>query len=68
MSCCRQVSGLVSESVLQGASVVRGGGRHSLGGRFFAPTLLTEVTPEMACFREEVFGPVSACARYVRLA
>ena len=54
----------MSESVRQGATVLRGGGQHSLGGRFFAPTLLTDVTPEMACFGEEVFGPVSACARY----
>ncbi|XP_043215102.1 glutarate-semialdehyde dehydrogenase-like [Amphibalanus amphitrite] len=59
-----KVSGLVSESVRQGAAVVRGGGPHSLGGRFFAPTLLRDVTPDMVCFKEEVFGPVSACARF----
>jgi len=59
-----KVSGIVSESVRQGATLRLGGGPHELGGRFFAPTLLTEVAPDMACFREEVFGPVAACARF----
>src|SRR5262249_52712205 len=37
----------------------RGGGRRAdLPGRFFAPTVLADVTPEMAVMREETFGPV----------
>ncbi|XP_037071280.1 succinate-semialdehyde dehydrogenase, mitochondrial-like [Pollicipes pollicipes] len=60
-----KVSGLVSESVRQGARQVwPRPGSAAPEGRFYPPTLLTEVTPDMACFREEVFGPVAACARF----
>ena len=29
------------------------------GGRFFAPTVLTDVTPDMVIYREETFGPIA---------
>ncbi|MFZ6186288.1 aldehyde dehydrogenase family protein, partial [Nannocystis pusilla] len=35
-----------------------GGEKLQRPGQFFAPTLLTGVTPEMEIFREETFGPV----------
>ncbi len=41
-----------------------GGKRHALGGRFFEPTLLTDVTPAMAVAREETFGPVAPLFRF----
>jgi len=31
--------------------------RHALGGTFFEPTILTQVTPKMLVAREETFGP-----------
>lgn len=49
-----------NEAVSQGA-VVRTGGKRVLeetGGYFMAPTVLDNVTPDMAVAREEVFGPV----------
>jgi acyl-CoA reductase-like NAD-dependent aldehyde dehydrogenase len=47
-----------------GARVVAGGHRRSdLPGRFFEPTLLADVTPEMAVAREETFGPVLPIVR-----
>jgi len=54
-----KVERLITEAKAQGARVVCGGGRHSLGGTFFAPTVLADVTPAMAIAQEEIFGPVS---------
>jgi succinate-semialdehyde dehydrogenase/glutarate-semialdehyde dehydrogenase len=54
----------VADAVSKGAKVMMGGKRHSLGGRFFEPTLLTEVTPEMKVSREETFGPVAPLYRF----
>jgi succinate-semialdehyde dehydrogenase/glutarate-semialdehyde dehydrogenase len=54
----------VADAVAKGAKVVLGGKRHALGGRFFEPTLLTEVTPEMKVSREETFGPVAPLYRF----
>src|SRR5215510_2137048 len=48
----------------KGAKVLVGGARHALGGRFFEPTILTEVTPQMAVAREETFGPVAPLFRF----
>jgi acyl-CoA reductase-like NAD-dependent aldehyde dehydrogenase len=48
-------------AVADGARVVAGGKRRlDLTGRFFEPTLLAGVTPQMAIAREETFGPVLA--------
>ncbi len=30
-------------------------------GNFLAPTILTDVTPDMPCYSEEIFGPVLVC-------
>jgi acyl-CoA reductase-like NAD-dependent aldehyde dehydrogenase len=49
----------IADAVAQGARVVAGGAaRTDLPGHFFAPTLLADVTPDMAVMREETFGPV----------
>lgn len=53
----------VERSVAAGA-VLRAGGKAVEGpGFFFEPTLLDRVTPEMAAFCEETFGPVAAVIR-----
>lgn len=49
----------VSEAVRKGAKVVAGGHRNpALPGLFFEPTVLTDVTHDMAIMRDETFGPV----------
>jgi len=49
----------VDDAVAKGATVVAGGeALPELGPLFFAPTVLTGVTPEMECFATETFGPV----------
>jgi succinate-semialdehyde dehydrogenase/glutarate-semialdehyde dehydrogenase len=44
--------------------VVAGGKRHALGGTFFEPTILTNVTTDMKVTREETFGPVAPLFRF----
>lgn len=46
----------VQDSVKAGAKLTLGG---DYNGAYFAPTILTEVTPEMTVFQEETFGPVA---------
>jgi len=58
------VDHLVQSSIDAGAKLAVGGGPHSLGGCFYQPTVLTEVTSEMAVFRNEIFGPVSPVVRF----
>src|SRR5690242_14951288 len=48
----------------KGAKVLAGGRRHERGGRFFEPTILTEVKPDMLVAREETFGPVAPLFRF----
>ncbi len=48
----------VADAVGQGARLRRGGHAAGEGGRWFEPTLLTEVDHTMAVMREETFGPV----------
>ncbi len=50
----------VQDAVAKGATVLTGGGRVDRSGWFFEPTLLSDITPEMDLYSEEVFGPVAA--------
>jgi succinate-semialdehyde dehydrogenase/glutarate-semialdehyde dehydrogenase len=53
----------VADAVGKGANLVTGGKRLTHdgldAGRFYAPTLLADVTPDMLIYREETFGPVA---------
>ncbi|TMF62542.1 MAG: NAD-dependent succinate-semialdehyde dehydrogenase [Chloroflexi bacterium] len=53
----------VDESVRAGARVLTGGERLTGKGYFFTPTVLVNVTRDMAAFREETFGPAAAVIR-----
>lgn len=50
-------------SVGQGARVAVGGEPLDGRGYYFAPTILANVTPDMAAFREETFGSAAAVVR-----
>lgn len=47
----------VNESVAKGAEVICGGKRGDTSGYFYLPTVLSNVTPGMPVYEEEVFGP-----------
>ena len=53
----------VQASIGQGARVALGGARGTGRGYFYQPTVLLGVTPDMAAFREETFGPAAAVIR-----
>ena len=59
-----KVEAQIADATAKGARIVVGGARHALGGTFFAPTVLAEVTPEMVVSREETFGPVAPLYRF----
>src|SRR6202041_1276636 len=54
----------LNDAKSKGAKVLIGGNRHSLGGRFFEPTVLADVTPQMRISKEETFGPVAPLFRF----
>jgi succinate-semialdehyde dehydrogenase/glutarate-semialdehyde dehydrogenase len=54
----------IADATTHGATIATGGKRHSLGGTYFEPTILTDVTAEMKIFREETFGPVAPLIRF----
>jgi succinate-semialdehyde dehydrogenase/glutarate-semialdehyde dehydrogenase len=60
----RKVEDHIRDAVGKGAKVACGGGRHALGGNFFQPTVLTDVTREMAVSRDETFGPMAPLYRF----
>lgn len=58
----QKVDALVQDAVRKGARVLLGGQPHELGGNFYAPTVLADITPEMEIAEKEIFGPVLAIA------
>src|SRR6188474_2023355 len=54
----------IQDAVSKGAKIVVGGNRHSLGGRFFEPTVLANVAPTALMAKEETFGPVAPLFRF----
>jgi acyl-CoA reductase-like NAD-dependent aldehyde dehydrogenase len=54
----------IDDAVRRGARVLTGGRRNPRWpGQFFEPTVLVDVTPDMAIAREETFGPVMTIFR-----
>ena len=54
----------VADAKAKGAEVVLGGERHDAGPNFYAATILTGATREMAFAEEETFGPVAPVFRF----
>jgi succinate-semialdehyde dehydrogenase / glutarate-semialdehyde dehydrogenase len=54
----------IADALAQGAKILLGGKRHALGGSFFEPTILTDVTSKMLVAREETFGPVAPLFKF----
>jgi succinate-semialdehyde dehydrogenase/glutarate-semialdehyde dehydrogenase len=59
-----KVEAHVADALGKGAKVLTGGKRHALGGTFFEPTVLADVTTAMRLTREETFGPVAPLFRF----
>ncbi|QPC44842.1 NAD-dependent succinate-semialdehyde dehydrogenase [Kaustia mangrovi] len=54
----------VADAVANGGEVVVGGHRHELGGNFYEPTVIRNVTTRMLVTNEETFGPVAPLFRF----
>jgi succinate-semialdehyde dehydrogenase / glutarate-semialdehyde dehydrogenase len=53
----------MADAVAQGARVLCGGKRVDGPGYFYPPTVITDVTPAMRMYHEEIFGPVAQLFR-----
>ena len=54
----------IGDAVAQGATVMTGGEPHQLGGTFFQPTVVRDVTAAMRFAQEETFGPVAPLFKF----
>ncbi|MFT5769590.1 MAG: succinate-semialdehyde dehydrogenase/glutarate-semialdehyde dehydrogenase, partial [Lysobacterales bacterium] len=63
-SAIEKVEELLGDAIAKGASVATGGKRHALGGQFYEPTVVRDVTADMAFATEEIFGPVAPIFRF----
>ncbi|WP_370601649.1 NAD-dependent succinate-semialdehyde dehydrogenase [Pseudomonas nitroreducens] len=60
----KKVEEHIADAVEKGARVATGGKRHTLGGSYFEPTVLTNVPNEALIFSDETFGPVAPLFRF----
>ena len=54
----------IADATSKGGKVLTGGKRHSLGGTFYEPTIITGATQDMAFAKEETFGPLAPLFRF----
>ena len=54
----------VADAISKGARALTGGHRHALGGTYFEPTVLADVTDQMMVARDETFGPIAPVFRF----
>ncbi|OMJ14105.1 putative succinate-semialdehyde dehydrogenase [Smittium culicis] len=70
-----KMSVLINDAVSKGADVFYGNDSNSLhknkdssiplnSGYFFNPVILKNVTPEMECYKNEIFGPIAALVKF----
>ena len=64
MAAVEKVEEHIADAVDKGAELKLGGKRHTLGGSFFQPTILTNVSSNMKVAREETFGPLAPLFRF----
>jgi len=60
----KDVELLVNDALEKGAVATVGGRPSDLGACFFEPTILTNATPDMRVFSEEIFGPVAPVFKF----
>ncbi|WP_415183343.1 NAD-dependent succinate-semialdehyde dehydrogenase [Phaeovulum sp.] len=63
-SAVEKVEQHIADVLAGGGKVITGGKRHSLGGTFFEPTVVTGVTEDMIVSSEETFGPLAPLFKF----
>jgi succinate-semialdehyde dehydrogenase/glutarate-semialdehyde dehydrogenase len=64
MAAVEKVEEHINDAIAKGARIVCGGKRHELGGSFFEPTIIADVTSDMLVAREETFGPLAPVFKF----
>ena len=64
MAAIEKIESHVADAVKKGAKLMQGGKRHALGGTFYEPTVLADVSVDSLIFSEETFGPVAPLFRF----
>ena len=59
-----KVEAHIQDALSKGGRLLTGGQRHTLGGSWFQPTVISDVTADMACAQEETFGPLAPVFRF----
>ena len=59
-----KVEAHIADAKAKGAKIIFGGKKHDLGGLFFEPTILTNMSADMKVAKEETFGPVAPLFRF----
>lgn len=54
----------VADALAQGGTLVCGGKEHALGGNFYEPTIIKNVTQSMKVAKEETFGPLAPIFKF----
>ncbi|KAF4165739.1 hypothetical protein CNMCM6936_007459 [Aspergillus lentulus] len=61
----KRIEDLIASAEQEGATILLDGRGYKPekypNGNFVGPTIITNVTPDMKCYREEIFGPVLVC-------
>ncbi|WOH35742.1 NAD-dependent succinate-semialdehyde dehydrogenase [Thalassotalea fonticola] len=64
MAAVEKVEQHIEDAIAKGAKIILGGQRHGLGGHFFQPTILANVSDDARLMNEETFGPVAPLLRF----
>jgi len=64
MKAVEKVEMHIRDAVAKGARVALGGNRHALGGTYFEPTILIDVSSDMLVAKDETFGPLAPLFRF----
>jgi len=59
-----KVEAHIADALEKGGRLVCGGRAHALGGTFFEPTIIADVTGDMRVASEETFGPLAPIFRF----
>jgi len=54
----------IADALSKGGTLICGGKSHSMGGSFFSPTIISNVTTDMKVATEETFGPLAAIFKF----
>ena len=63
----KTIEGQVRQTVAAGGRLLTGGRRLDRPGWYYAPTALTDITPDSPAYHDEVFGPVAMLFRVANL-